>query len=558
MNKNVIYKTLISLIVLSGIIFIDNNVFGITNGFVSMINTYGVPRYNANKEEINEEVYNTYRVFSYSAPEKYSGTSPVQRWKDSKYGLWNKLGGAYRGSGIKGEYMVLGKNYGGAVIHNYYFPLDTISPTTPDKWLYYSNSGALESWSDGKAYRFVEQRDYMKQAKLIFNDLSSRDNADNPAKFKEYNITANSIGLSKAKLDTSSTWKTRGVISVKFMREGNLRYAYFFTNPIAANANVVSKISNVHENYTLLENSNDIVIPIDYNAEVINLTGYAKKEHIKEIRSEIYIDNIKVGEISGSKTTNVGTRYNFVVSRQTSNLSPDNKFVIRVDSYMYTEFALDGAMKDSTQKTVNVLVEPEKVEILNAYSIRQIEKDNLKLVVRPLAQTIITKAKDSLGLIEAGRKLGLKLNLNVDSKDIEETKVYMKNNGGDRELLTVGNILPSNINVEAYFINPNSITIGFEIPAEVNSTIYGWKSLREKTSSYFSARETQSIGGRKELPHVIYIELKHKEKLYKYEILVDTIDDYISNKNYTLESQIVNKQEISNTIDVESWMKNAS
>ncbi len=558
MKKSIYLK--ISFIAIFALIFClnNNNIFGISNEFESMINKLGVPKYNASKEEINEDVYNVYNLFCYSAPEKYSGTNPKQRWKDSKYGFWNKLGGSYKGSGIRGEYMVLGKNYGGAVIHNYYFPLDTISPTTPDKWEYYTNNGALESWTNGKAYRFNEQRDYMKQVKLIFNDLSSRDNADNPAKFKEYNITANSIGLSKAKLDTSSTWKTRGVISVKFKRDGNLRYAFFFTNPIAANANVKSSILNISSSYMLGENLKEVIIPIEYKAEAINLTGYAKKEHIKEIKSEIYIDNKKVGEISGSKTTNVGSRYNFVVSRQTPNLSPNNKFVVRVDSYMYTEFAVDGIMKDSVQKTINVLVEPEKIEPVKSYNVRQIEKQNLSLVVRPLAQTIVTNLKGSLGLVEAGRKIGIKLDLSIPASEVKDAKVWIGKNYTDKKSLVIGNIVPLSIKEKAYKLNTKSIILDFEIPKELPPTIYGWKSLREKSSSYFSARQGDSIGTRKDIPYTLFIEIEHKSKKYKYEMSIDIMDDYISNANYTLESQVLNKQEISKITTIESWIKDAA
>lgn len=555
-NKGMILKLSVLLLFVFALFVNGSELFAISNEFENMINTFGIPKYNSNRDEINEDVYNVYKIFSYSAPERYSGTNPKQRWKDSKYGLWNKSGGSYIGSGIRGEYMVLGKNYGGAVINNYYFPLDTISPTTPEQWSYYTNPGALESWSDYKAYRFDEQRDYMKQAKLMFNDLSSRDNADNPDKFKEYNITSNSIGLDKAKMDTSSTWKTRGVISVKFKRDGMVRYAYFFTNPIAANANVKSNITNIKTDYKIDENSKDIVIPIEYNSEAINLTGYANKDHIKEIKSEIYINNEKVGEISGSKTTNVGNKYNFVVSRQTPNLSPNNKFVIRVDSYMYTEFAIDGVMKDSIQKTINVSVEPEKVEPIKAYSIRQIEKDNLSMVVRPLAQTTVTSSTGSVGLVEAGRKLAVKLDLNVPVDDIKNQKIYIGKNNIDRTNLSIGSIIPIDIKEKLYSEETNSILIDFEIPKKMTSTIYGWKSLREDNLSYFSVRQENNIGQRKDNPYILYIEYEYENVKYNYEILIDTTDDYISNNNYTIENQVINKQEISNAKPIQSWINN--
>lgn len=272
MKNKIVFKTGLMFLFISMFLLSHSNIFANSAEFINMIGVLGVPRYNSNKEEINEDVYKIYKVFCYSAPEKYKGKDPAQRWKDSKYGLWNKSGGAYKGTGTRGEYLILGKNYGGAVLSNYYFPLDAISPDTPDKWNYRINSGALESWTNGKAYLFTEQRDFMKYSKLVFNDLSSRDNADNPAKFKEYNITPNTIGLDRVKLETSSSWKTRGVVSVKFIRNGNLRYAFFFTNPIAANANVKSSVVTSSNNYNIKEKEKEIIIPIDYSSLATNLT----------------------------------------------------------------------------------------------------------------------------------------------------------------------------------------------------------------------------------------------------------------------------------------------
>ena len=60
----------------------------------------------------------------------------------------------------------------------------------------------------------------MKNSKLMFNDISSRSKADNPKYIKEYNITANKIGLSKARLDVAATWKTYGMISTRRYIDG--------------------------------------------------------------------------------------------------------------------------------------------------------------------------------------------------------------------------------------------------------------------------------------------------------------------------------------------------
>ena len=80
-------------------------------GVINLNNTYN--------EEINEDVYYAYNVFSYGKPHKVQDKN--QRWKNSKYGYWTKNGGKYNGSGTRGEYYILGRSYSGALIYNYYF-----------------------------------------------------------------------------------------------------------------------------------------------------------------------------------------------------------------------------------------------------------------------------------------------------------------------------------------------------------------------------------------------------------------------------------------------------
>lgn len=49
-------------------LFKSSSYGAISNNFKFVIDTVGIPRYNALNEEINEEVYYTYNVFSYSSP----------------------------------------------------------------------------------------------------------------------------------------------------------------------------------------------------------------------------------------------------------------------------------------------------------------------------------------------------------------------------------------------------------------------------------------------------------------------------------------------------------
>ena len=150
-----------------------SKVYGITDNFKFIIDTIGIPRYNVYGQEINEEIYKAYNIFSYGWPEEL-GSNVGQRWKNSKYGFWSKGQGAYNGSGIRGEYNLLGRGYNGNIINNYHFPVDALPETTPEYWSYYSNPGAKESWSDTNKYKYVEQLEFMKNTKLLFCDISIR------------------------------------------------------------------------------------------------------------------------------------------------------------------------------------------------------------------------------------------------------------------------------------------------------------------------------------------------------------------------------------------------
>ena len=489
--------------------FISNNTYAISSNFKFVIDTVGIPRYNTYGDEINEDVYYAYNVFSYGKPNKITSS---QRWKNSKYGFWTKNGGRYKGSGTRGEYYILGKSYSGAVIYNYYFPMDVIPSTTPDKWTFYTYPEASTSWKDTTKYKYIEQLEYMKNTKLMFNDISTRDRADNPKYIKEYNITAKSIGLSKARLDTAATWKTYGMISTRRNINGVVYSQVYLVKPMAANADVKSEL-NVSENYVLDKTKDELIIPIEYETKVINMTGYADKKHIKEIKAILYINGEKVDEISGSKIISVGNEYMLVITRD--NYPPNNNYNIEilVDGYMHTEFAVDGLMRNKVTKHINLYVEKKQVIPVKSTSVKVLEKNSDELVVRPLAQNIETMDK-SEGFTEAGKYLAIKLDLNVSKEDLKDMKVYIDNNE-----TTFNNNFKSEDEI-----------ITFKIPEKTSTTLFGEYSLRENNGVYFNVPKN-NIGLRKSEPHVILIKYSFDDKDYEEEFLVDTLDSVLTNIN---------------------------
>jgi len=526
MKKCVFVFLLIAIIILLG-----DKVFALSDNFLFIIDTVGIPRYNTYGHEISEEVYNAYNIFSYSEPHKV--TNQKQRWKNSKYGYWAKGKGIYTGSGTRGEYYILGYSYSGAEIYNYYFPMDVIPTTTPDKWVFYTYPAAQSSWSDNAKYKYEEQLTHMLNSKLMFNDISSRARADNPKYIKEYNITAGEIGKNLARLDTAATWKTYGMISTMRKISGVVYQQVYLVKPMAADAKAVCDL-DAETNWTLTEEQDEVIIPIEYRVSVENMTGYANVKHIKELKVELHINGEKVDEISGSKITSKGNEYMLVITRDKFPPRINHKIELKIYGYVHTEFAVDGLMQDTKSKSINVYVEPKKVIPVKETNVMLLEKYDKKWVVSPLAQNIETNNKNSIGFIEAGKYIALRLNMAVDN--FENIDIYLGNN-----LLKSERILEEN----------KKIILKTCIPEQTDATLFGFTSLRDNTGSYFTV-DVQNIGTRKKEPYTLRIVVTYGGKNYETEILIDVLDCYVSNINTIID--INNYNEVMVKTNLEEWI----
>lgn len=531
---------IVGIIVLFTMWISQNEIYAISENFKFVIDTIGIPRYNVYGKEINEEIYKAYNVFSYGTPEEL-GSDLGQRWKNSKYGLWAKGLGAYCGNGIRGEYNLLGKDYSGNVINNYYFPVDVLPTNTPEYWEYYSNPGALESWKDTNKYKYVEQLEYMKNTKLLFNDISSRDNSDNPEKIKEYNITASKIGLDKARLDVSSTWKTNGIIHARRKVDNSIRYAVFLTNPMSANASIKNQLEVKQKFWVMSSNQDSISMSIKHGANIVNMEGYANPNHVKEIVSKLYVNGKLVDEISGGKTDTLGKKYMLKLTRDDLIENEENVIKIVNECYAYTEFAVDGLMQDVGKQNIMVRVKEKEIIPFQIDEVKVLEKQQESLVVSPLAQSNITEEESSLGITEAGKYLAMKLDINnkINSEELDNLEVYFNNE-------KIENI------EKIYSQENNNVCVSFRIPIHSGSSVFGWKSLRQLYGNYFGIEESQ-IGRRINPPHEITIKAKYNSKETSKSFKIDTIDDYVTNINYRYSNGYYNNKGI---LKLEDWLLN--
>lgn len=327
------------------LVMIFSQVFAYSEEFETMIDIMGIEKFTEHGYEINEEIYTQYKQFVYGSP---LIIKEGQRWKNVDNGLWTKNGGAWNGTGTRGEYWVLGYNIFEKEIHNHKFPVDIEPPTPPTEWRYVELADALSSWNDITKYLDSEQKEYMLNKNLMRNNIT-------------YELTALDIGLNKARVENYATWKTNGNIYTKRYDINNKEWAAnFIVPPIAADAEINSYTDLPKgKEYNIAIDEDEIEIPINFGAEVINLTDYAKKEHVKIIKSELYIDNNLVSEISEEKTLNIDSSTNIIINK--NNYSENYiEIEVKVKSTLLTEFFADGALVDI--KTEKIIIQIEALE----------------------------------------------------------------------------------------------------------------------------------------------------------------------------------------------------
>ena len=435
--------------------------------------------------------------------------------------------GKWLENGRRGEYYLLGRGYSGQTIANVYFPVDGTPETTPDKWNYITINGASGSWSDTSKYKYIEQLEYMKNSKLLFDTIDYSNNTCNSYNLIEYDITPKSIGLGKTILNTCSTWKTYGVITINRLNAwGQKRYATMAVAPMAASADVKSKF-DYYGNTKISGTEDSINLNLNFSANAINLTNYATEKQIKEITSILYINNKEIARVSGSKTVFVDKNISYTVSRNMFSSPGENKIHIKVVSYLYTEFSVDGLMQDTLEKDILINVDEKLVVPIKSSDIYVQKKINNKLVVSPLVQTVVTNNK-SEGFIEKNRLAAIKLNLNEGIENINNIVIKINNKKVQHNIL---------------YKDSKKYILGFSISKDIQNTLATWDYLRDKSNNYFEIKFSE-IGKRIREPIKVDIEFLMNGKEHKENLKIDVVDEYEKNINFIFENGVINKQEI--------------
>ncbi len=204
-----------------------------------------------------------------------------------------------------------------------------------------------------------DQKNYMMNSKLMRNDIT-------------YDITANDIGLDKIRLENYATWKTKGTLyTQRYDSQGQRWAANFMVEPMCADAELESFAKFINGTEYHLENDDETTIPITYGANTINLSNYAKEEHVKQIKSELYINDELIDSYEKTEGLNIEKNYDYhFVKMQKEGMAVLN---VKVKSYLITQFTTDGALVDVKNYTL-VVYFSEQEESGDAEEIKEEEE----------------------------------------------------------------------------------------------------------------------------------------------------------------------------------------
>ena len=510
MKKEIYY--IITIIIISILLF-TSKVLAYSDEFILLLETMDIPKENVLGKKINEEVYNEYKLFVYGSPlENHKG----QRWKNVVDGKWSKDGGAWSGNGIRGEYWILGSNYNGKEVHNHKFPVDIEPPTQPTEWRYVTLPDALESWQETEKYMDDVQKEYMLTQNLMRNNTT-------------YDLTVQDIGFEKVRIENYATWKTKGTVYTQRYDMNNKKWAAnFMVQPMAGEAKLegFAQFPDGDE-YTIAKETKNVSIPIVYGSQVVNLTEYAKKEHVKEIKSQLYVNGEYIDEVIDKKVLSINKEKIFDLDL--SKYQEDTLIILNVEikSTLFTTFITDGALvdvknytlyvyygdvKEETKKDKYIHVFDEEYREFSDFQPPQITSIEIKRVVNNVEADLLISKKTGKEFICAGQTIIFEI------KAINIPEYVSVEFEGDSSIKTLDNLTklfewtePKQRNIKTIFkkledfedMYNEILKIGpirkegdetvfecmYVIPYKTKQTLHSWDTLRIESNDAFEIDE---------------------------------------------------------------------
>lgn len=271
-----------------------------------------------------------------------------------------------------GEYSILGYSLTGTVVNNELFPDDYTSGKSPEEWEYIIIEDALSSWNDTEKYQTKEQQEYMLTQKLSRNGII-------------YNLTAQDIGLDRARLEAYASWKTAGsIFTLKYDDKGILWGATFTVPPMAANAKLNARLDFVNGTaYTINKDSNILEIPFIYGAEVTGLNEYTKPEHVKSLTTQIEVQYELYDKINAEKVTSIIKDNKLIIDKSKYGNLNNIEVVVKNTSILETYFS-EAPLVDIKETILNINLADEEVYI----KVQDVNRTNNVDVPRPQITSI--------------------------------------------------------------------------------------------------------------------------------------------------------------------------
>lgn len=524
-------KTKISLIFMLMLIIISKETYAYTEGFRYMIQELEIPEKNINGLMLNEDIYDKYNIIVYgSAKDIKNG----QRWKEVSNGNWIYNTGLYKNETnvIRGEYWILGENVDGREVHNEIFPDDYVTSVSPLEWNYVEISDAEKSWLDTSSYHSEKQIEYMLKQNLSRKGIT-------------YDITAEKIGINKARLETYATWKTSGSIYTKKYGPNNMYWgATFNVPPLATEAKLNSYLYFAKgTSYKFSDECDKIKISISYGAIIDGLTEYVTKEDIKNIKTELLIDGKKVKSTSTKEEINLDDCYLLEVSKEDCK-SNVLEILVTCNSVAETYFNLDTPMYSSKEEILTIYLneEIEKI-IVNNVNKRYQSGDKPKIASIEIKRiTTNSKGEESYTNLDVAKKTdknfilaGQVIYIRVTT--LNDTQSVTLEIEGDKSITTFDELtqkfewteakergiktrykslqdfkntykMPLKLKLEEDLGGGEKVfsTI-YVVPYKTKQTLESWSTLREKTRDAFSIDENK-IFERLDLPYSLVLKAK--------------------------------------------------
>ena len=322
-----------------------------------------------------------------------------------------------------------------------------------------------------------------------------------------YDITAISIGLDKVRLENYATWKTKGSVYTQRYDMQNKRWAAnFMVPPMAADAELdgYASFPNGRE-FVLDKDEISLTIPILFGAKMINLSDYARPEHVKSIKSELYIEGELVDVVEDSEKVEIGSNYIFVFDKTVSDEIVTIEVVVK--SSLLTKFTTDSALVDIKKYSITIkgknYIEKEPVNMVVDENNYIEEKTYIN---RVYDEKYAEYPENPPPYIES-----------VTIKKDDDSNVFIAKNTGKRFVLA-----GQTIKLEVVAVNfPNSVTLEFE----GDSSIYTF----DKTTQRFEWEEPKS-----RRVNTLCPSLNEFKKMFSKVISFKKVKSYETKTIYTL------------------------